>query len=381
MTVSPEAAGLRRTSTGRWTQSEKLATMPQGKSAHRQLVHQLIDWDLIETRLERYPAIRKAFPLATLLNYRENSPYYCHYMSWRLGTWQDEAKFRRLEQLLRCADELPHWKHEKSLLTSRDDAFWSLVWQLQVAEYLCEVGESISWAKSGPDLSAIVGGRRLHVECLVLQKSFPLLRFVEELLQKLDPSVRLLYDLCLPFQLPNNSDRDQFLDKVLNPFTDPTRLAIAKEQAEQSYPVVLYKDPSSTLYIYVNGNDTDAYVPGIVPNRVGDPGTYVKTVLREAIGNKKDANKLSRHRPNLLAVNYLLSADFQVAELLPHRMKFPTLPQPGPNIDALGAFVVGINERLSEQKLKGAIEAADVRLSPLEQIGLKTPRSTSPSSP
>ena len=28
-----------------------------------------------------------------LREHEEKSPYYCHYMSWRLGTWEDELFF------------------------------------------------------------------------------------------------------------------------------------------------------------------------------------------------------------------------------------------------------------------------------------------------
>ena len=34
---------------------------------------------------------------------------------------------------------------------------------------------------------------------------------------------------------------------------NPNRLAEAKEDAEKQHPVVLYKDPGSSLYIYVDG--------------------------------------------------------------------------------------------------------------------------------
>ena len=128
-------------------------TTPQHEPAQRQLVHQLIDWERVRYRLERYPAIGRAFPLTTLKERCEKPPYYCHYMAFRLDTWCDESQFQRLEELLSCAVSLTNWKHEKSLLYSADYAeFWSLVWQLQVAEHLCQVGTDVSWAKSGPDL-------------------------------------------------------------------------------------------------------------------------------------------------------------------------------------------------------------------------------------
>ena len=218
-------------------------TTPPHNPTQRQFVHRLINWERVESRLKCYPAIGRAFPVETLTKHCESPPYYCHYMSWRLGTWEDECNFQRLEEMLRCAEQLPDWKHERSLLVSTDFAdFWSLIWQLQVAEHLCEVGTDVRWAKSGPDLSVKVGNKRWYVECYVPRKSFGLLRFLEELLQKLDPDVRTSYDMCLPFQLPQNADRNRFLDTILSPFRDCTYLEKAKEAAKKEWPVVLHED-------------------------------------------------------------------------------------------------------------------------------------------
>ena len=97
--------------------------------ARRKFAHQLIDWERIRCRLMCYPAIGRAFPLETLEKRSECPPYYCHYMSLRLSTWESESLFQRLEELLCCAEVLPNWKHEKSLRSSAEFAdFWSLVW-------------------------------------------------------------------------------------------------------------------------------------------------------------------------------------------------------------------------------------------------------------
>ena len=101
---------------------------PQREPAQQKLVDQLIDWERIQSRRDRYPAIGRAFPLETLKKRSNSCPYYCHYMSLRLSTWVNESLFQRLEELLCCAEALPNWKHEKSLLSSGDYAdFWSLV--------------------------------------------------------------------------------------------------------------------------------------------------------------------------------------------------------------------------------------------------------------
>ena len=329
-------------------------TALEHEPAQRQLVHRLIDWKQVRSRREYYPAIGRAFPLKTLKKGYESPPYYCHYMAWRLGAWPNtngaEFRLQRLEELLRCAEKLPNWEHEKSLLSDTNfAAFWSLVWQLQVAEYLCEVGKDVNWAKSGPDLSVIVGGERWYVECYTYRKSFGLLNFLEEVLQQLDPDVCTKYTRCLPFQLPCERDHGPFLDEILSPFLDPAYLAKYKEDAEQEYPVILYKDPDSSLHVYVEGNDVGAYIPGRIPNVVGHPESYLETALREAVRAKRNSNTLKNHRPNLVAVNYLLSTDYQLAE---SSRGTPSLPENDPNIDALSVSAVGIDERLTRRKLE-----------------------------
>ncbi len=119
-------------------------------------------------RLERYPAIRSAFPESTLKESSDKPPFYCHYMAWRLGTWNTESHFANLESLLWQAKELQNWECEHSLLTNGDyGTFWSLVWQMQVAARLREVGDDVRWSEpsGGPDLSVRIHDKRWFVEC------------------------------------------------------------------------------------------------------------------------------------------------------------------------------------------------------------------------
>lgn len=323
-------------------------TTLEHEPAQRQLVHRLLDWERVTSRRERYPAIGRAFPLDTLKNGRERPPSYCHYIAWRLGIWpnDDEPLVQRLEELLRCAEKLPNWEHEKSLLSDTDFAvFWSLVWQLQVAEYLHKIGRDVSWAQSGPDLSVEVGGKRWFVECYIYHKSFGLSQFLNELLKNIDPAICTDYDRCLPFSLPSDRDRKLFLDEVLSPFLDPAYLANAKERAEQEYPVVLYKHPDSSLCVYVKGSGD--YMPG--NNVVGHPESYLNVALKEALRAKRNSNDLKNHHPNLLAVNYLLSEDYQLAKS--SRGTLP-LPDNNRNIDVLTVSAAGIDERLTREKLE-----------------------------
>ena len=341
--------------------------------AQRELVHRLIDWNRIRIRHDRYPAIRQAFPLETMKKGCESPPYYCHYMAWCLGAWPREYEFlvRRLEELFRVAQRLPSWKHEQSLLSDTDFAvFWSLVWQLQVAEYLHEIGEDVCWARSGPDLSVKIGGGRWFVECYTYRKSFALLSFLEELLERIDPALRIKYNRCLPFSLPSGMDRERFLHGVLVPFLDPAYLARQKKNAEQGYPVILYRDSGSSMHVYVEGSDADAYIPGRIPNGVGDPESYLEIALREAVRAKRNSNDLARHHPNLVAVNYLLSTDYQLAE---SSRRTPSLAEIDSNIDVLTVSAVGIDERLTREKLVVVMLADSVELGSLAGIARAYP--------
>ncbi len=333
--------------------------------AQRELAHRLIDWNCIRSRQERYPAIGRAFPLETMKKGCESPPYYCHYMAWCLGAWPQESEFlvRRLEELLQVAEILPGREYEKSLLSDTDFAvFWSLVWQLQVAEYLREVGEDVCWARSGPDLSVKTGGERWFVECYTYRKSFGILSFLEELLLRIDPTIRIKYNRCLPFSLPSGRARERFVHEVLMPFLNPGYLAKHKEDAEREYPVILYEVPDSSPHVYVEGSDADAYLPGRIPKEVGDPESYLEIALREAVRAKRNSNDLARHHPNLVAVNYLLSTDYQLAE---SSRRTSSLAETDSNIDVLTVSAVGIDERLTREKLEVVMLADSVELGSL----------------
>ena len=75
------------------------------ESPTRHFVHKLIDWERVNQRLGRYPAIRKAFSMKVLRAAEESPPYYCHYMAWRLGTWSAESEgcLANLDKLLASA--------------------------------------------------------------------------------------------------------------------------------------------------------------------------------------------------------------------------------------------------------------------------------------
>jgi hypothetical protein len=322
--------------------------------AQRQLVHKFIDWEIVKQRLLRFPAIGRAFPVKLLSLHQETPPYYCHYMAWRLGTWNGESRFARLDELLARAEKLPCWSAEESLLKSADFSdFWSLVWQLQMAEYLCQIGSSVQWLPSGPDLSVQVESQTWYVECYTYRKSFGLMLFIEELLQQLDHTIRVQYDLCMRFSLPTNDARLEFLNYTLSNFTNPEYIERARSMALVKYPVLLLQNCANSLVVYMEGPDPEVYVPGIVPNRTGEPQEYLDVALNEAIRAKQKTNSLDKKRPNLVAVNLSLSADAQLALNRSDDLKL-SIPdiQLGPNLDALAVAAVGIDERLEHYRFR-----------------------------
>jgi len=230
--------------------------------------------------------------------------------------------------------------------------FWSLTWQLQTAEYLCGLGSDVSWGETGPDLSVQIEEERWFIECYAYRKSFGLLAFVEEVVRRIDSSIRVEYDLCLPFSLPTDSDRSGFLDALLSPFRDPGFVADARDRSAQAYPVVLRQDDSG-LVVYIEGADPEKYVPGIIGNHAGDPQKYLEVALTETLRAKRNANALATHRPNLVVANYAISRDAQLAL---HRADNLGLPLPSversSNIDALAISIVDVDKRLTREALR-----------------------------
>jgi hypothetical protein len=274
------------------------------------LVDRVLDWSLVRTRLSRHSAIEASFPYSTLVAESNTGPYFCHYMAWRLGTWRDDVLVERLDDLLRHAQSLPNWRYERSLLHHRDfGTFWSLIWQLQVAEFLSTQGTAVSWLKSGPDLSVSVDGQRLFVECYVYQKSFSVELFIEELLLLLGQDLRVRRDSHLKFALPQGDKLTEDLSVLLAPLLDQARLSQARDAAQLQHPVVLSQTNDQRLHLYVEGPSPCAFDPTAIASNSGDPEKTAEVALRESVNAKLQSNSLGTHRPNLLQFRHaMLSA-------------------------------------------------------------------------
>ncbi|MBI1851587.1 MAG: hypothetical protein HYR85_14695 [Planctomycetes bacterium] len=277
----------------------------------------------------------------------DKPPYFCHYMAWRLGTWNGEGSFEVLDELLAFGAGLENWQHQRSLLLTCDySTFWSLLWQLQVARFVAIVADNVSWLKSGPDIVATLQGERLYIECFVYKKSFGISQYVAELFKELDFEIRVEHSWFLPFSLPKNAETSAFLDKLFAPFLDDSYLGEKHREAMVSNPVILNVPPEiGNLHIWLGRSDGRGYVAGIVDKVPGDPEHYLQLALREGVDAKRNANKLSEHRLNLLAINFALSQELEVgwSRQIRHGWPLPT-PDLGAELDAVLVAWSGINE-------------------------------------
>lgn len=317
--------------------------------AQKVFVERFLSWDRVRERLGRYQHIRRWYPLDLLQRHQDTPPYFCHYLSWRLGTWHNEALFARLDELLGLAEPLQGWEGERSMLENPDfSVYWSLLWQLQMAEYLSSIGIDVRCGNPGPDLSVVVDGKRIFVECFVFRKSFGLRLFLEDVLGRISDDIKLDHDYCVQFSLPLNKATEAFLDDALRPFLDDAAIEALRRQAQQRYPVIVSR-PASTLVIYLKGPDADRYDPNILRFATGDPQKHLAVILPEALAQKAGANSLGNHRPNLVAVNYLLSTDAQVAATLRGLPASIVLP------DTIDGFAVapgiGVDARVTREQL------------------------------
>lgn len=317
-------------------------------SSQRVLVERALDWARVESRLSQFPAIAGEFPLEALRSRKELGPYFCHYMAWRLGTWNDDALVARIDELLQYGRSLPNWQYERQRLGSGDfGAFWSLVWQLQVAEFLGVRGSQVEWLKSGPDLSVVVAGQQLFVECYVYHKAFDVELYVEELLLATGADLRVRRDSHLKFAMPQGAALTDELSRMLAPLLDEAGLAEARRQAATRYPVVLAQSADRRLSIFVEGESASAFDPAALQSNSGDPESTLAVALEETVNAKRRSNALGSHRPNLLMVNYLLSSDVQCARSYAAATAAPTsVSLIDSDVEAIAYVTTGIDRRL-----------------------------------
>jgi hypothetical protein len=288
------------------------------ESAQKILVRKYLDWNKVSNRLSQYKYIGKHYTLQGLQDCSIKSPYYCHYLAWRLGTWKDENWFVFFDELLKLGNLLSNWdnkmKLEDQLKRYEYEIFFHFLWELQTAKFFSEIkGVSVEWTTSGPDLKISNNGNTFHIECYTFTKSFGIELFIEELLNQIHPNIKVLHTPCIKFSLPKNADAENFLDRIFSPYLDQHFIDSKVKEAAIEYPVLLPTPQGiDNFHIYMEGTNTDKYIPGILPNASGIPENYLAVCFQEAIAAKRHSNKLNQYTNVLLAINFLLSADFQM---------------------------------------------------------------------
>jgi len=315
--------------------------------SYQQFVQETIDWTRVRQRLSRFSHIGVAFPEATLRRFAAEPPFYCHYMSWRLGTWSDERPFVLMDEMLDYAAGLPNWSSEAPFLTNGGFAvYWSLLWQLQVATMFRDVGGRPRWLRSGPDLVVATNEGSFFVECYVYNKSFGTAKFIEELLLRACPTYRIEHDPFLPHRIPSDAAAlADFIDSLLRAVLNRSYTTFSQAAAAEQYPVPVTLPPGSTnAFVYMEGENASSYDPSVHPARAGAPDNYLQTALQEALANKSQRNDLPSKHPNLIAVNFVLSEDWQVAvQLRPDKALVATSDVPA-EIDAVFLAACGIQD-------------------------------------
>lgn len=287
--------------------------------AHKILVRKYLDWEKVSNRLSRYEYIGKHYNLKALQDCSEKSPYYCHYLAWRLGTWKVEKVFIFFNELLKHGSLLPNWdkkiKAEDPSKRYEYDKFFHFLWELQVAKLFSEIkGVSVEWTLAGPDLKISTNGKTFYIECYTFTKSFVIELFIEELFKQIHPSIEILHTPCIKFSLPQKADTEKFLNDIFSPYLNPCFIDNKLKEAEKEWPVLLPTPQGiDNCYIYVKGNIQAEYISGRLPNASGIPENYLAVCFKEAIKAKRNSNELSQYSNVLLAINLLLSKDFQGA--------------------------------------------------------------------
>src|SRR3989338_1393975 len=347
--------------------------------AQKVLVKKYLDWGKVNDRLSLYEYIGKHYTLKALQKCSEKSPYYCHYLAWRLGTWKNENPFIFFNELLKHGNSIPNWnkkiKKEDPSERYEYEKFFSFLWELQVAKFFSEInGVSVEWTTSGPDIKISSNGKTFYIECYTYTKSFSLELFVEELLKKIHPNINVLHTHCIKFSLPQNKNTESFLNDIFTPYLDSYFIESKVKEAENEYPVLLPTPKGiDNFRIYVNGNNPDKHIPG--PNKRGRAEGYLPVCFKEAVNAKRNSNKLSQCSNVLLAINFLLSTDFQRAaneqdELNELGISEPIpFPDFGNTIDGIFFSVCGINNvpslKNSYLKIKDGINNPILSLDPI----------------
>lgn len=329
-------------------------------------VARFLDWGRVEERLRRYSNIAETFPM-DILRRGSDQPYGVHYLAWRLGVWGMEALFVRFNELLAVGGRIPGWEHERSSLVGKTEyaTFFSLVWQLQVAEFLLKQGWELEWQEKGADLRCRRGESRLFVECYQRKGAHSVELFLDDVLSSVGNDICVEHSLFRVLNLPQH-EAARLIDTALRPFLSADRLAAYREAAKRRDNLVLFE--RDELRIYLRGGDPGGL--GARENAIPHPVEPIRNSLQVMINSKARNIKQFEKRPNLLAVNTLLSdAQLEGAFEPWFRVQgFPQLTLPE-HIDAVAYSPLGIDGELTTDYFNLLAPAPTNH--PVNEMGLK----------
>lgn len=310
----------------------------------KKYVHKYIDWNRIDRRLKKYKSIGSHWSLDELQGCSEKPPFYCHYISWILSTWEDDQLIEFIDKLLYEASILQNWDDEKGFIKSSEyHIFYGLMWQMQVAVWLKNKQEisNLKWNKGGgPDLVFEYEGKEYNLECYIKNKSYSDELFVEEVLRLIDSRIKVKHQIFMKHTMKCPNKDDNYFDnifKMIDEDFDPN-----SEKYFKKNPVIIYSSEDDNIVVYFDNGRNHIYDPSVLPPGGGQPESYINQMITESIKDKNDKNKLRHFRPNILAINFLLSSDLQM--FTDFNIKIEDLDKISCNIDNIYIFKCGIDK-------------------------------------
>jgi hypothetical protein len=225
-------------------------------------------------------------------------------------------------------------------------AFWTLLWQLQVAEWVTRKGLQARWQNPGPDLRVEVGGQPIFLECYSSAGVYPGVLFLEELLAHVHPHLVVSYHPHL-----NLSGNPLSLEIILEGCAkelDRSLAGAVKRVADGPWPDLLYSSPQGgAVQVRLEGSNEERYNSDLDRFPGSDPETHFAHILGKAFEAKSGKNGLQTFRPNVVAVNLATQEEFQaVTHILRDREAPSEFPLPK-DLDGIIWSITGINEKLT----------------------------------
>jgi hypothetical protein len=315
----------------------------------RQIVDSGANKAQLHERLSAYPLMAKLVQPF----FRSPRPPYCtHPFEWRLATWSRHAEgvFKRFETLLERGERVAGWEGEKGLFRDiKYGAFWSILWQLQVVDFLLDRGLAPKWQNPGPDLLISVNhlgkAHEVEIECFATRQEYEPILFLEELLEHLDGRLVVRYAPG-----PNSASA-----------LSVTSLENLFESCLNCVDAELAKDSDSERVVY-SSPQGGALEVRLVPDETARPwadqfdaATAYSTVIDKVFTAKAGKNGLgsSSGRRNAVFANTIVSPYYQSAvSFLEAVAHFPLSPELPTMIDTIAVSVTGIDETLDASKLR-----------------------------